>query len=119
MVTGDQARKLIASLFDLGKTIDPDDLSVLYGWIHSAYVALQPFPEEHRRFREDCRNSLGAPRERFQAGMAALEGALVNASQANLFPQHGPSPEYLKLLHRVVRQSTGAEGTTKSDERPA
>gem|GEM_PF-2269898 len=119
MVTVDQARELIASLFDLGKNIDPDDLSVLYGWIHSAYVALQPFPEEHGRFRDDCRNSLGAPRERFHAGMAALEAAREKVCEKNLSPLQEPSPEYLKLLQRVLRPPTDPDGAKSSEQRSA
>jgi hypothetical protein len=111
MVDTSQVRGLIASLLHLGKNLDPEDMSVLYGWIYSVSVALQPFPLEHRYFCENCRDSFGIPRERLNAGLEALKLALNRVQEQEIVVRENDlSPDYLKLLKKVFGDRVSPSG---------
>ncbi|HMK33810.1 MAG TPA: hypothetical protein VK463_02000 [Desulfomonilaceae bacterium] len=102
MVDLRQAKGLITSLLRYGENLDPEDMSVLYGWIYSASVALQPFPAEHRAFSACCRESFDAPRERLNAGLNALREVLENPENESGFQQEIITVDYQKLLKKVL-----------------
>ncbi len=109
MIAHEQAKALIASLLDHGERIDPEDLSVLYGWIHSAMVALQPFGEERKRFHDSCWGSLGPPAAMLEAGLAVLASVMKTAYVPWVIDEKSVSVGYLNLYNRVFRPEKGLE----------
>jgi hypothetical protein len=106
MMEHDQARELLESFISQGETLDPDDMSVLYGWIFSASVAIQPFPPQHKEFCDHCRNSFDPPRQRLEAGLLALRRALQEAESGVQVEEKNVSAEYWRLLHRALKKET-------------
>jgi len=103
MVSPTEARELIASLIYRGENLDPHDMTILYGWIYSSYLALEPFPTEHRKFCRSCLDSFDPPRKRFQSGLALLRTALEEAEKGLSINAGKLSEDYKRLLKRVLK----------------
>lgn len=101
MIDHEQAKALIASLIDHGESIDPEELSVLYGWIHSAMVALEPFGQERKRFQDSCWRSLGPPAAMLEAGLSVLASVMKTAYVPWVLDENSVSAGYLNLINRV------------------
>jgi hypothetical protein len=102
MVSPVEARELIASLINRGENLDPYDMTILYGWIYSSYLALEPLPTEHRKFCRSCLDSFDPPRKRFQSGLALLRTALEKAEKGFAIDEGSLSEDYKRLLKRVL-----------------
>lgn len=101
MVSQAEAQKFLLSLIKLGKTLDPEDTTVLYGWLYSSSVALQPFPSEHDRFCNLCLHSFSPPETRLKMGLRIMKSALEKAESGLPIRQEHISDDYCKLLRRV------------------
>jgi hypothetical protein len=110
MIDHERAKALVASLIDHGERIDPVDLSVLYGWIHSAMVALEPFGEERKRFHDSCWGSLGPPAAMLEAGLTVLVSVMKTAYVPWVLDEKSVSAGYLNLYNRVFSPHKGLEG---------
>ncbi len=103
MVNYVQAQELLKSLVNRGQGLDPRDLTLFYGWVYSSYVALEPFPSEHRRFCERCLDSFDTPDRKLKRGMLLLKSALEKLEKGSALPKLSPSKDYLKLLTRFLQ----------------
>ena len=99
-----QAMELLESFVRQGETIDPDNMSLLYGWIFSAAVAIQPYPTQHKEFCNNCRNSFAPPRERLSAGLATLRKAVHEARAGAHGQEKNVTADYWKLLNRTLNK---------------
>ena len=104
MSTRADVKELLESFILQGETLDPEDMSVLYGWIFSASVAIQPFAEEHREFCDLCRNSFDPPRARLQAGLNALKKALEALEAGAHISEKDISADLSRLMERVLKR---------------
>jgi hypothetical protein len=104
MVNHTQAGKLIRTLLSRANTLDPRDLTLFYGWVYSAYLALEPFPKEHKRFGRRCLDSFDPPSQKLKVGSILLETALWK-SENNIPLKEDVSQDYEKLLERTMRFS--------------
>ncbi|MBI4964779.1 MAG: hypothetical protein HY913_15995 [Desulfomonile tiedjei] len=114
MVTPADAKELLASLIRRGETLDSHDMTVLYGWIYSSYIALEPFPWEHRKFCERCLDSFDPPGKRFASGLLVLREALEKSDKALTIREAKLSDDYKKLLRRVLEWTKQGEEPDKS-----
>ncbi len=103
MVSQAEAKKFLSSLIKFGKTLDPEDTTVLYGWIYSSSVALQPFPAEHDRFCHLCLHSFSPPETRLKTGLKILKTVLEKAEAGLAICEDNISDDYCKLLRRVFQ----------------
>ncbi len=101
MVSPAEAKELIASLIRRGETVDPHDMTVVYGWIYSSYLALEPLPAQHSKFSKLCLDSFDPPRKRFETGLTVLREALEQIETGFTIDEGGISEDYEKLLRRV------------------
>lgn len=101
MVSPAEARELIASLIRRGETVDPHDMTVVYGWIYSSYLALEPFPADHRKFCKRCLDSLDPPGKRFKSGLTLLKQAFEKIDEDFTIRDDRLSEDYKRLLRRV------------------
>jgi hypothetical protein len=102
MVDHSQAKELIARLLDKGEQVHPSDLTMFYAWIYSSYIALEPFPSEHRRFRQHCMDSFDPPRRRLRVGRHILRLALEQNGKNFVIKAEAISENYMRLLERAL-----------------
>lgn len=102
MVSPAEAKELIASLICRGETVDPHDMTVVYGWIYSSYLSLEPLPPEHRRFCKLCLDSFDPPTKRFETGLTILREAFEKIEKDFTIPENKISDDYKRLLMRVL-----------------
>jgi hypothetical protein len=102
MVNPAEAKELIASLIRRGESVDPHDMTVVYGWIYSSYLALEPLAAEHRRFCKLCLDSFDPPRKRFETGLTILREAFEKIEKDFTIPENKISEDYKRLLMRVL-----------------
>ena len=105
MVSYAQAKELIESLVNRGEGLDPRDLTLFYGWVYSSYVALEPFPSEHRRFCRRCLDSFDTPDRKLKTGLVLLKSALGKQEKCLPLAEMTLSSDYLKLLARFLQFS--------------
>jgi hypothetical protein len=101
MASPAEAKELIASLIRRGESVDPHDMTVVYGWIYSSYLALEPLPAQHSKFCKLCLDSFDPPRKRFETGLTVLREALEQIEAGFAIGGDGLSEDYEKLLRRV------------------
>jgi hypothetical protein len=101
MVSPAEAKELIASLIRRGETVDPHDMTVVYGWIYSSYISLEPLPAAHRKFCKLCLDSFNPPNKRFETGLTILKEAFEKIEKDFAIPKNKISDNYKRLLTRV------------------
>jgi len=102
MVNPAEVKGLIASLIRRGESVDPHDMTVVYGWIYSSYIALEPFPAAHRKFCEICLDSFDPPRKRFESGLTLLREAFEKMDEDFTVHEDKLSEDYKRLMRRVM-----------------
>ncbi|HMK35052.1 MAG TPA: hypothetical protein VK463_08300 [Desulfomonilaceae bacterium] len=103
MVSRTQAKQFISSVMKFGKTIDPEDTTVLYGWLYTSSIALQPFPTEYSRFCDRCLHSFDSPETRLRTGLKILKAAAEKVDSEERIRLDKVTGEYFKLLERVFQ----------------
>ena len=106
MVKEAQAKELIVSLLKRGETIDPQDMTLLYAWMYSSYLALEPFPAAHRKYCKRCFDSFDPPAKRLRAALLILRSGLRKV-EAGYFQikEDKISADYTNLLKRFAQHS--------------
>ncbi|AFM25384.1 hypothetical protein [Desulfomonile tiedjei] len=104
MVNHIQAGTLIRTLLSRADTLDPRDLTLFYGWVYSSYLALEPFPNEHKKFCRRCLDSFDSPNRKLKVGCVLLQSALWK-SEHNIPIKQNVSEDYRKLLQRSMQYS--------------
>jgi hypothetical protein len=93
--------EFLSCVIKFGKTIDPEDTTVLYGWLYSSSIALQPFPSEYERFCNLCLHSVSPPEERWKKGLKILKNTFDRAQSGLAINEDNISDDYVRLLRRV------------------
>ncbi len=102
MVNLSQAKELIGRLLATGEQVQPSDLTMFYAWIYSSYIALEPFPSAHGKFRRHCMDSFDPPHRRLRIGRHILRAALAEDGKNFVIEGEAVSENYMRLLERAL-----------------
>jgi hypothetical protein len=109
MITYVEVTGLLDSLIKQGEILDTSDLTMFYGWMYSAYIALEPFPKEHRKFYHVCLDSCPALSDRQKYGLYLLNRAILKAPKKIRIQESAMSGGYLMLIKRVFPKTQMAQ----------
>ncbi len=97
-------KNMITWLLRWGHKIDPEDMTSFDAWLYSCYLALEPFPSDHCRYREHCLDSFESPDKRLRAARSILRTVSKKANGSlNIRPKQ-VSPYYDMILNIFLRQ---------------
>lgn len=96
-------KEFILLLLDRGETIDPQDLSLSSAWLYLSYLALEPFPSDHQKYRERVFDSFHPPGKRIKTALFLLKSASKKTEGSFRFDRNNISADYTKLLKRFLQ----------------
>jgi hypothetical protein len=96
-------KEFLLLLVARGETIDPLDMPFSDAWLYLSYLALEPFPSDHQKYRKRVFDSFQPPGKRIKTALFLLKSASRKTEGSFRFNKNNISADYTKLLKRFLQ----------------